>query len=63
MMQEQQNTPNEIVILGRIEITKNMHDLNKRVYSDKGIAPTICGVGRGGQYEPKIVVKVEKTNE
>ena len=48
MMQEQQNTPNEIVILGRIEITKNMHDLNKRVYSDKGIAPTICGVGRGG---------------
>ena len=63
-MKKEQHTPNEIIILGRIEITQNMHDLNKRVYSSQGIAPTICGVGRGGgQYEPKIVVKVEKTNE
>ena len=47
-MKKEQHTPNEIIILGRIEITQNMHDLNKRVYSSQGIAPTICGVGRGG---------------
>ena len=62
-MKKEQHTPNEIIILGRIEITQNMHDLNKRVYSSQGIAPTICGVGRGGQYEPKIVVKSEKINK
>ena len=31
-MQKEQETPNEIIILGRIDITQNMHDLNKRVY-------------------------------
>lgn len=50
---------NDIIILGRIEIDKNAHDIRKRVYSIQGMSPTICGAGRGGNSEPKIVARIE----
>ena len=38
---------------------KKMHDINKRVYSTQGIAPTINTCGRGHR-EPKIIEDFEK---
>lgn len=29
----------------------------RRVYSGIGLAPTICGVGGGGNTEPKILIR------
>lgn len=43
----------DIIILGRIEIDRNAHDIRKRVYSIQGMSPTICGAGRGGQLGTK----------
>ena len=59
---KQSKNENDIIILGRIEIDRNAHDIRKRVYSIQGLSPTICGAGRGGNSEPKIVVRIE-TNE
>lgn len=32
------------------------HDIRRRVYNPQGVSPTLCGVGYGGNTEPKIVV-------
>ena len=29
----------------------------RRVYSCNGISPTLCGIGRGGNTEPKILIR------
>ncbi len=44
---------NDIIILGRIEIDRNAHDIRKRVYSIQGMSPTICGAGRGATRNQK----------
>lgn len=38
------------------------HIQRKRVFSMGGAAPTLNGIGRGGNTEPKVVVKYEKQN-
>lgn len=32
----------------------NGHEMRRRIYNPEGIAPTLCGVGCGGNTEPKI---------
>lgn len=34
----------------------NGHEIRRRIYSPEGIAPTLCGVGCGGNTEPKIII-------
>ncbi len=34
----------------------NGHEMRRRVYDIKGLSPTLCGVGCGGNTEPKIIV-------
>lgn len=34
----------------------NGHEIRRRVYDPEGVAPTLCGVGCGGNTEPKIIV-------
>ena len=34
----------------------NEHEIRRRVYDPEGVAPTLCGVGCGGNTEPKIIV-------
>lgn len=34
----------------------NGHEIRRRIYSPEGITPTLCGVGCGGNTEPKIIV-------
>lgn len=29
----------------------------RRIYTIFGVSPTICGVGRGGNTEPKILIR------
>lgn len=32
------------------------HEIRRRVYSDYGVSPTLCGVGYGGNTEPKVMI-------
>lgn len=32
------------------------HEIRRRIYATSGIAPTLCGLGCGGNTEPKVVV-------
>lgn len=32
------------------------HEIRRRIYHSNGISPTLCGIGCGGNTEPKIVV-------
>lgn len=32
------------------------HEIRRRVYSTNGISPTLCGLGCGGNTEPKIAI-------
>lgn len=32
------------------------HEIRRRIYLPDGISPTLCGVGYGGNTEPKIIV-------
>lgn len=34
----------------------NGHEIRRRIYDPEGISPTLCGVGCGGNTEPKIIV-------
>ena len=34
----------------------NGHEIRRRVYDPEGVVPTLCGVGCGGNTEPKIIV-------
>lgn len=34
----------------------NEHEIRRRVYDPEGVVPTLCGVGCGGNTEPKIIV-------
>lgn len=34
----------------------NGHEIRRRIYNPEGISPTLCGVGYGGNTEPKIIV-------
>lgn len=36
------------------------NESRKRIYSDKGIAPCLNGIGNGGNTEPKIAIRVEE---
>lgn len=43
-------------------IDGNGHEIRRRVYDADGISPTLCGVGSGGNTEPKVLVKDEDVN-
>lgn len=43
-------------------INGNGHEIRRRVYDAEGISPTLCGVGSGGNTEPKVLVKDEDVN-
>lgn len=34
----------------------NGHEIRRRIYNPEEIAPTLCGVGCGGNTEPKIII-------
>lgn len=34
----------------------NGHEIRRRIYNPEEISPTLCGVGCGGNTEPKIIV-------
>lgn len=34
----------------------NGHEIRRRIYNPEWIAPTLCGVGCGGNTEPKIII-------
>lgn len=38
------------------------HEIRRRVYDADGISPTLCGVGSGGNTEPKVLIKDEDVN-
>lgn len=38
------------------------HKQRKRIFSVGGAAPTLNGIGRGGNTEPKVVIKYEEQN-
>lgn len=38
------------------------HEIRRRVYDTDGISPTLCGVGSGGNTEPKVLIKDEDVN-
>lgn len=44
----------KIIVVGRIEM-KGAHDIAKRIYDPKGIAPTLHTCG-GGNLEPKVLI-------
>jgi DNA-cytosine methyltransferase len=48
----------DLILVGRAENIKG-HDYNKRIYSDEGKAPTLCGAS-GGNLEPKILTRFTK---
>lgn len=33
------------------------HEIRKRVYDENGLSPTLCGVGSGGNTEPKVLTR------
>lgn len=50
----------ELTQIGTID--GNGHEIRRRVYDADGISPTLCGVGSGGNTEPKVLVKDEDVN-
>lgn len=50
----------ELTQIGTID--GNGHEIRRRVYDANGISPTLCGVGSGGNTEPKVLVKDEDVN-
>lgn len=50
----------ELIQIGTIN--GNGHEIRRRVYDAEGISPTLCGVGSGGNTEPKVLVKDEDVN-
>lgn len=50
----------ELIQIGTID--GNGHEIRRRVYDADGISPTLCGVGSGGNTEPKVLVKDEDVN-
>ena len=45
---------NELNCIGIID--GKGHEIRRRIYHSNGISPTLCGIGYGGNTEPKIVV-------
>lgn len=54
----EENTPNELQLFTNLEGGKwdKMQEINRRVYGEEGIAPTLTTMG-GGHREPKVAVK------
>lgn len=50
----------ELTQIGTID--GNGHEIRRRVYDADGISPTLCGVGSGGNTEPKVLVKNDDVN-
>lgn len=50
---ENNDTDADLVQVGTID--GNGHEIRRRIYSENGISPTLCGVGQGGNTEPKIL--------
>lgn len=50
----------ELTQIGTID--GNGHEIRRRVYDADGISPTLCGVGSGGNTEPKVLIKDEDVN-
>lgn len=50
----------ELTQIGTID--GNGHEIRRRVYDADGISPTLCGVGSGGNTEPKVLVKDDDVN-
>lgn len=50
----------ELTQIGTID--GNGHEIRRRVYDADGISQTLCGVGSGGNTEPKVLVKDEDVN-
>ena len=45
---------NRLLCIGMID--GSGHEIRRRIYLPDGISPTLCGVGYGGNTEPKIIV-------
>lgn len=50
----------ELTQIGTID--GNGHEIRRRAYDADGISPTLCGVGSGGNTEPKVLIKDEDVN-
>lgn len=46
---------NKLISIGILEGTG--HEIRRRVYDINGICPTLCGLGCGGNTEPKVLIK------
>lgn len=47
------NVDVDLIQVGTIE--GNGHEIRRRIYDENGVSPTLCGVGQGGNTEPKIL--------
>ena len=52
---------NQLKQVGELKILQ-WTESRRRIYTCNGLSPTLNGVGRGGNTEPKVVVKYEKQN-
>lgn len=49
------NDTNKLIQVGIID-KPEWRETMRRVYSPEGICPTLHGIGKGGNIEPKIIV-------